>query len=83
MKEALLLGVASVVLGVVLGIEARAAPAPGHRDRGPRSTSTCAPDVRLTPSAASIATAVALGIGATLLAAWLPAFALRCASAWR
>jgi len=29
--------------------------------------------VRLTPSAASIATAVLLGIGATLLAAWLPA----------
>jgi putative ABC transport system permease protein len=73
MKEALLLGLASVALGVPLGIGLAWLLLPVIATATALNFNVIAPEARLVPGAASIATAVVLGIGATLLAAWLPA----------
>jgi putative ABC transport system permease protein len=73
MKEAFLNGVASVALGVVLGLVLARALLPVVVTATALNFNVIAPHVQLVPTAASITTAIVLGIGATLLAAWLPA----------
>ena len=73
MKEALLIGIASVVPGVVLGIVLARFLLPVIATSTALNFNLIAPDARLVPSGGSIALAAVLGIGATLLAAWLPA----------
>lgn len=73
MKEALLIAVVSVVLGVALGVVLARALLPVIAAATALNFNLIAPQVRLVPSIASMATGASLGIGATLLAAWLPA----------
>jgi putative ABC transport system permease protein len=73
MKEAFLLSVASAVLGVLLGMALAHILLPVIATSTALNFNLIAPQARLVPSPASIALAVALGIAATLLAAWLPA----------
>lgn len=73
MKEALLLAMTSAVLGVVLGIGLARLLLPVIAASTALNFNLVAPQARLTPRPASIAIGVALGVTATLLAAWLPA----------
>jgi putative ABC transport system permease protein len=73
MKEALLLGVASVVLGIGLGIALAHVLLPLVAAATALNFNLIAPQARLIPNVASLVVAAVLGVGATLLAAWLPA----------
>ncbi len=73
MKEALLLGLASVALGIGAGIMLARILLPVVATATALNFNVIAPQPRLSPSALSIGMAIALGVGVTLLAAWLPA----------
>lgn len=73
MKEALLLAVASVIMGLPLGYGLARLLLPLIATTTALNFDLIVPEVRLVPNPATIVTAVALGIGVTLLAAWLPA----------
>jgi putative ABC transport system permease protein len=73
MQEALLLATASIVLGLGVGIALAHVLLPVIATATALNFNLIAPQARLTPSTASLAIAVSLGIGVTLLAAWLPA----------
>ncbi len=73
MREALLLAVASVALGLGLGVVLAYILLPIVSTMTALNFNLIAPQTRLVPSVSSMALAVALGIGVTLLAAWLPA----------
>jgi len=73
MKEALLLGVAGLTLGTILGIALARVLLPVMTVATALNFNVIAPQAELRPSAASFALAVVLGIGVALLAAWIPA----------
>lgn len=73
MKEALLIALASVTVGVPLGYALAELLLPVVATATALNFNLIAPEVRLVPSPASVVVAVTLGIGVTMLAAWLPA----------
>lgn len=73
MKEAALLGCAGLALGIVLGFGLARILLPMIATATALNFNLIAPDADLVPSVPSIAIAFLLGIGATLLAAWIPA----------
>jgi putative ABC transport system permease protein len=73
MKEAFILSVASALLGVVLGMALARVLLPVIATSTALNFNLIAPQARLVSSVSSMVLAAALGICATLLAAWLPA----------
>jgi putative ABC transport system permease protein len=73
MKEALILGIGSVALGVVFSIGLAHVFLPVLMTTTALNFNLVAPHARLMATPTSFGIAAALGIGVTLLAAWLPA----------
>ncbi len=73
MKEAALLGGAGLVLGIALGFALAKVLLPVVATATALNFNLVVPDAELVPSVTSIVIALVLGVGTTLLAAWLPA----------